>query len=89
MSDINAAHVACMQRLSNEGEANKDNNQEHGDDDGDDDKTEEFMKQYRESRQQRREEEKRMQKVRIFQYEQCDNSAVGGNCCDDFHQPMY
>ncbi len=32
MSDINAAHVACMQRLSNEGEGNKDNNQEHGDD---------------------------------------------------------
>jgi hypothetical protein len=64
MSDINAAHVACMRRLSPEGEAGEGTNRERGDDDGGVDAAEQFMKQYRESRQQRREEEKRVQKVR-------------------------
>jgi hypothetical protein len=66
MSDINAAHLACMQHLTREGQAVNQINEEcggDGDGDGDVDVAEQLFKQYRENRQQRKEEDKRMQKV--------------------------
>ena len=66
MSDINAAHLACMQRLSNGGETDNHTNEESGGDgDSNVDRAEHFMKQYFENRQRQREEQKRMQKVMV------------------------
>jgi hypothetical protein len=66
MSDINAAHLACMQRLTNGGETDNHTNEERDDDGASNvDRAEHFMKQYFENRQRQREEMKRMQKVTV------------------------
>lgn len=91
MSDINAANIACLQRLSNPGEAGDDTNEQRGGDGGHDkDVAEHFMNQFRENRQQRREEEKRMQKVGGVMLQQChvncdtdDRISAGGADCHD------
>ena len=68
MSDINAAHLECMQRLSHSEQNDNDTSHNPSADadaagDNAEDVAEQYFKQFRENRQQRREEEKRMQKV--------------------------